>query len=36
MSKVVYIPGDGIGPDIAAAVRQVIDVSGAEIEWVDA
>ncbi|MGE3802660.1 MAG: isocitrate/isopropylmalate family dehydrogenase, partial [Candidatus Kapaibacterium sp.] len=36
MSKVVYIPGDGIGPDIAAAVRRVVDVSGAGIEWIDA
>ena len=36
MNKVVFIPGDGIGPDIAEAVRRIIDASGAGIEWVEA
>ena len=27
------IPGDGIGPEVAAAARRVIDASGAKIEW---
>jgi isocitrate dehydrogenase (NAD+) len=36
MTSVVYIPGDGIGPSIADAVRRIIDASGAEIEWIPA
>ena len=36
MSRVVCIPGDGIGPDITKAVRRIIDASGAEIEWIEA
>ena len=32
----VLIPGDGIGPEVAAATRRVIDASGADIEWVEA
>ncbi|RDV84018.1 isocitrate/isopropylmalate dehydrogenase family protein [Ammonifex thiophilus] len=31
--RVTLIPGDGIGPEITAAARQVLDASGAEIEW---
>ena len=31
--KVTLIPGDGIGPEVAAAARRVIDASGASIEW---
>jgi isocitrate dehydrogenase (NAD+) len=30
---VTLIPGEGIGPELAAAVRRIIDASGAEIEW---
>ncbi len=30
---VTLIPGDGIGPEIVAAARRVVDASGAEIEW---
>src|SRR5207244_10702289 len=26
-------PGDGIGPEVAAAVVRVIEASGAEIDW---
>ena len=32
--KVVLIPGDGIGPEIAEATKNVIAASGARIEWV--
>lgn len=31
--KVVLIPGDGIGPEITEAVLGVLDVAGADIEW---
>ena len=31
----VLIPGDGIGPEVAAAARRVIDASGAEIDWLE-
>ncbi len=31
--KVTLIPGDGVGPEITAAARQVIDASGVSIEW---
>ena len=33
MHKVTLIPGDGIGVEVAAAARAVIDASGASIEW---
>lgn len=36
MTKVVSIPGDGIGPSIVDATRRIIDASGAGIEWIDA
>lgn len=36
MTSVVYIPGDGIGPSIAEAVRRIVDASGAAIEWIEA
>ena len=28
------IPGDGIGPEVAAAARRVVDATGVEIDWV--
>lgn len=31
--KITLIPGDGIGPEVAAAARKVVDASGVEIEW---
>jgi isocitrate dehydrogenase (NAD+) len=31
--KVTLIPGDGIGPEITAAVVRIIEASGVEIEW---
>lgn len=30
---VTLIPGDGIGPEVAEAARQVLDASGIKIEW---
>ncbi len=33
MPDVTLIPGDGIGPEVSAATRRVIDASGAPIEW---
>ncbi len=32
-TPVVLIPGDGIGPEVAAAAQRVIDASGADIAW---
>ncbi|KAF6022798.1 hypothetical protein EB796_018900 [Bugula neritina] len=31
--QVTLIPGDGIGPEISAAVQQIFQVAGAPIEW---
>jgi len=31
--KVTLIPGDGIGPEVTAAATQVIDASGANVQW---
>jgi isocitrate dehydrogenase (NAD+) len=31
--RVTLIPGDGIGPEVAAATRLVLEASGVEIEW---
>jgi isocitrate dehydrogenase (NAD+) len=31
--KVTLIPGEGIGPEVATAVKRVIDASGVQIEW---
>ena len=36
MRQVVGIPGDGIGPEIFSAVRQILDYGGAGIDWVEA
>jgi len=30
---VTLIPGDGIGPEVSAAVVRILTASGAEIEW---
>lgn len=34
--RVVYLPGDGIGPEVTASARRVLEASGMDIEWVDA
>lgn len=36
MTRVVFIPGDGIGPSITEATLRIIQASGADIEWVEA
>lgn len=33
MHQVTLIPGEGIGPEVTAAARGVLDASGARIEW---
>jgi len=30
---VTLIPGDGVGPEVSAAARRVIDATGVDIEW---
>jgi isocitrate dehydrogenase (NAD+) len=32
---VCLIPGDGIGPEVARATREVLDASGAKLEWIE-
>jgi len=36
MTRVVFIPGDGIGPSIVEATISIINASGADIEWIEA
>jgi isocitrate dehydrogenase (NAD+) len=31
--RIVLIPGDGIGPEVTAAARRVVDAAGLEIQW---
>jgi isocitrate dehydrogenase (NAD+) len=31
--KVTLIPGEGIGPEVAAATRRVLDAAGVQIDW---
>ncbi len=31
--RIVLIPGDGIGPEVAAAVRKVLAAAGAPLDW---
>ena len=31
--KVTLLPGEGIGPEVAAATRQILDAAGVKIEW---
>src|SRR5438132_1549168 len=33
---VVLIPGDGIGPEVTAAARDVVRAAGADLDWVEA
>ena len=35
-TPVVIIPGDGIGPEVTAAMQRVVAAAGASITWVDA
>jgi isocitrate dehydrogenase (NAD+) len=32
---IVLIPGDGIGPEVSAAARRVIEAAGLSVEWVE-
>ena len=32
---VVVIPGDGIGPEVVAAARRVVEATGVAIEWIE-
>src|SRR3954470_1141670 len=32
---IVLIPGDGIGPEVMAATRRVIEAAGLSVEWVE-
>jgi isocitrate dehydrogenase (NAD+) len=32
---IVLIPGDGIGPEVTAAARRVIEATGLSVEWVE-
>jgi len=34
--SITLIPGDGIGPEVSAAARQVLDASGVKFEWQEA
>ena len=36
MTRVVLIPGDGIGPEITESVTRVLNAAGADIQWVEA
>jgi isocitrate dehydrogenase (NAD+) len=31
--KVTLLPGEGIGPEVSAAVRRILEAAGAKIEW---
>ncbi len=31
--KITLLPGDGIGPEVADAARQVIEAAGVQVEW---
>src|SRR5579864_3979929 len=31
--KITLLPGDGIGPEVAAAARQIVEASGVSVEW---
>jgi len=35
-TPVVLIPGDGIGPEVTAAAREVVRAAGADLDWVEA
>src|SRR6476661_5858329 len=32
---IVLIPGDGIGPEVTAAARRVLEAAGLQVEWLD-
>jgi isocitrate dehydrogenase (NAD+) len=32
---ICLLPGDGIGPEVSQAAREVLDASGAAIDWIE-
>jgi isocitrate dehydrogenase (NAD+) len=36
MTPVVMIAGDGIGPEVMAATRQLLEAAGARLDWIEA
>ena len=36
MTPVVLIPGDGIGPEVTAATRDILVAAGARVDWIEA
>ena len=36
MNSVVMIAGDGIGPEVTAATRQILQAAGARVDWIEA
>jgi isocitrate dehydrogenase (NAD+) len=36
MHEVVVVPGDGIGPEVTAAARAVVEAAGAPVQWIEA
>ncbi len=34
MYKVVLIPGDGIGPEVAEATQRIVEAAGVKIDWI--
>jgi isocitrate dehydrogenase (NAD+) len=32
---IVLVPGDGIGPEVTAAARRVVDAAGVAVRWID-
>ncbi len=33
--RVVMVPGDGIGPEVSAAVQRILEAAGARISWIE-
>src|SRR5262245_33018616 len=36
MTPVVMIPGDGIGPEVMVATREILAAAGARVDWIEA
>ncbi len=35
MHRIALLPGDGIGPEVAAAARTVVEATGVAVEWIE-
>ena len=33
--RIVMVPGDGIGPEVSAAVQRILEAAGARIAWIE-